>query len=457
MYIEQIYTACLSQASYYIESDGIAAIVDPMRDIEGYIRLAEKRNARIKYVLNTHFHADFVSGHLELARATGAVIVFGPGARPEYKAVILEDKENLCFGKVKIAILHTPGHTIESVCYLLFDEKNQASVLFSGDTLFIGDVGRPDLLSGNLSKTELAAMLYDSISKKIKILPDNVLVYPGHGAGSACGKNLGKERWSTIGEQKKNNYAMGNLSKEEFIAFVCEGQPDIPGYFFRDAALNKKGYSDLDTILERSLKALSKDEMAVKIKEGVMIIDTRPSTVFGEEFLKGSVNIGLEGQFATWFGTLIDFDKPVVVVSEKGKEREVIIRLARIGYEKVAGYYHADFSDLGTDSIGTINIDDALVELSNVSKTFLDVRNQQEVIHSKVRHSIYIPLEKFGSELSSLRKDQLYLVYCAGGYRSMIAASIMKKNGFGSVYNIKGGINKINETMPIIIEQGILA
>jgi hydroxyacylglutathione hydrolase len=452
MYIEQIYTGCLSQASYYIESNGEAAIVDPMRDIDIYLELAKKRNSEIKYVLNTHFHADFVSGHLDLSRATGAIIIYGPGADPDYKVQIIEDYKTFRLGNIKIQLLHTPGHTIESSCYLLYDEDDQATTLFSGDTLFIGDVGRPDLLSGNLSKEELAAKLFNSLQVKIKSLPGSVIVYPGHGAGSACGKNIGKERWSTIADQKKHNYALKDISQEEFIKIVCSDQPLIPAHFFKDATINKVGYTNLEIVIERSLKALSKNEIEKAIANDTIIIDTRSASLFGEEFIKGAINIGLDGQFASWFGTLIDFEKPVVIIADKDKEKEVIIRLARIGYEKVIGYFENDLSDLKTDSVGTINIDDMLIEFANTSFKYLDVRKKSEVEKSKVRHSLNIPLEELYSKIPSLNKDEIYMVYCVSGYRSMIAASILKKHGFQSVYSIKGGINGINDLMPLLVE-----
>ena len=453
MYIEQIYTNCLAQASYYIESDGLVAIVDPMRDIEMYLELAKRRNAKIKYVLNTHFHADFVSGHLDLATKTDAIVVFGPNALPKYRAFIAEDNECISLGKIKIQVLHTPGHTIESSCFLAIDENNIPQAIFSGDTLFIGDVGRPDLMSGNLSKEVLGSMLYDSLNQKIKTLPDSVIVYPGHGAGSACGKNLSKETKSTIGEQKKYNYALGNMSKGQFIEMVTSDQPPVPAYFFKDAQINISGYDNLDSVYSKSLIPLSIEETKNQIANGAMVLDTRSSLKFAKKIIKGSVNIDLDGQFAVWAGTLIDIDQPLIIVAEKGREKEVITRLARIGFENVRGYLKDDISQWSgeVDSIEVVNISEVDFELVNPCSFLLDVRKLDEVAKEKMKKSYHIPLHELKNRLNELDNTKTIFVYCVSGYRSMIASSILKRNGFKNVLNIAGGINQVKNEHPELL------
>lgn len=456
MYIEQIYTNCLAQASYYIESDGEAAVIDPMRDIDQYVALAEKRKAKIKYIFLTHFHADFVSGHLDLAKKTEATIVLGPNAKPQYPAFIADNKYHFYIGKTKIKILHTPGHTVESSCFLVFNENKEPYALFSGDTLFIGDVGRPDLLSGNLSQEELASMLYDSINEKIRPLPDNVIIYPGHGAGSACGKNLSKETSSTLGEQKKNNYALSDITKAEFISLVTTEQPNAPAYFFKDASINIKGYNTLDSIIEKSLRPLTIPEVKKQMEEGTVILDTR-LLVNCEEFIKDSIIIGLEGQFAVWCGTLLDFEKKIILVTDPGKEREVIVRLSRVGFEKVAGYLNASIQDWmicgeNVDIINTIDVCPVKEKLFDGSFILLDVRNRTEAAKEKINGSIHIPLDELPSKMDTLPKNKKYLVYCAGGYRSVIAISLLKRNGFENLVNASGGINKIKNTCVELIE-----
>jgi hydroxyacylglutathione hydrolase len=456
MYIEQIYTNCLAQASYYIESNGEAAIIDPMRDIEIYLSLAKSRNAKIRYVFLSHFHADFVAGHLDLAAKTNALIILGPQALPQFPAFIAEDKYHFPLGNLKIKILHTPGHTIESSCFLLLNEDGKPHALFTGDTLFIGDVGRPDLLSGNLSKEELATMLFYSINEKIRPLPDDVIIYPGHGAGSACGKNLGKERWSTLGEQKKSNYALSGISREEFIFLVTSEQPNAPAYFFKDAAINSNGYDSLDQILDKSLNAMTTDEVKKEMANGALILDTR-SSAGTKTFIKGSVLIGLDGQFAVWCGTLIDFDQELILVTEPGKEKETIIRLARIGFENVKGFLHAsieEWSKNGGETDQIISVDDCN-ELKNIvsdkSYILLDVRKRAEV-NEKIPHSVLIPLDELNAQLPSLSRKDKYLVYCVGGYRSVMAVSLLKRQGFENLINVSGGINKVKNTCTELIE-----
>jgi hydroxyacylglutathione hydrolase len=453
MYIEQIYTNCLAQASYYIESEGLVAIVDPMRDIDIYMDIAKKRNAKIKYILNSHFHADFVSGHLDLASKTDAIIVFGPNAAPKYSAFIAKDAELIQLGKIKIQVLHTPGHTIESSCFLAIDEQDLPYALFSGDTLFIGDVGRPDLMSGNLSKETLGAMLFDSLENKIKKLSDSVIVYPGHGAGSACGKNLGKETMSTIGEQKKFNYALGNISKDEFVRIVTSDQPPVPAYFFKDAQININGYQNLDSVYEKCLKALSSEDIENELANGAMVLDTRSSDEFSSCCIAGAVNIGLDGQFAIWVGTLISIEQPLVIVADKGREKEVITRLARIGFENVKGYV----ADMGawkgkTDTISSVGFESLDLKLANATVTILDVRRSSEVETAKIKESVHISLHELNQKMIELDKNKTIVVYCVSGYRSMIACSILKRNGFENVLNVTGGINLVKEKHPELIE-----
>ena len=455
MIIQQIYTKCLAQASYYIESEGLAVIVDPIRDIDCYLEIASERKAKIIYVFITHFHADFVSGHLELARKTGCIIVFGPSAKPNYPALVTKDRQCLSVGKCEIKVLHTPGHTIESTCFLLYDENKKPHAVFTGDTLFVGDTGRPDLLSGNLNAKELASMLYDSIQIKIKSLPDEVIVYPGHGAGSACGKNLGKETQSTIGEQKRTNYAL-KLSKEEFIAIVTTDQPLAPAYFFKDAQINMNGYESLDNILQRSLKDLSAKNFKTEMDAGAIVVDTRAAIVFGQKFVKGAINIGLDGQYAIWAGSLIDFNHPLVLIANEGDEKESLVRLARIGYENIRGYLKGgidawEIANGETDSIKSATINE--LKSSSVSHLYnlLDVRKKSEVEKERLTGSFYIPLEELNNRMEELDKSKRYAIYCAGGYRSMIAASLLKKNGFEHILNIEGGINQVKNTSPELI------
>lgn len=456
MVIQQFYTKCLAQASYYIESEGIAVIVDPIRDIDCYLALAEERKAKIKYALITHFHADFVSGHLELAKKTGAIIVFGSKAKPQYSALVAEDRECLYIGNCKIEVLHTPGHTIESACFLLYDENKKPHAIFTGDTLFVGDTGRPDLMSGNLDAKELAGMLYNSLQTKIKTLPDDVIVYPGHGAGSACGKNLGKETWSTIGEQKRMNYAL-NLSKQDFITAVTTDQPLAPAYFFKDAEINVKGYDSLDEVLKRGNKPLSVEEFKNEIKAGAIVVDTRTALIFGPYFIKGSINIGLDGQFAIWAGTLIDFNNPMILVTHSEDEKESIIRLARIGYDNIKGYLDKGIvswisAKEETDTIKTVLLSELKSMVVGHLYELLDVRKKSEYEKERIPGAIHIPLEELNKRVSELDRDKRYAVYCAGGYRSMIAASILKRNGVEHVLNIEGGINKVKTTTPELVE-----
>jgi len=454
MYIKQIYTNCLAQASYYIESEGEAMIIDPMREPGPYIELAGKRNAKIKYVFESHFHADFVSGHLDIARLTDAVIVYGPNAKPNYKAFIAQDRERIKLGKIELEVLHTPGHTIESSCILLWDQERKPRCIFTGDTLFIGDVGRPDLMSGNLSKEELAGMLYKSLNEKIKTLPDSVIVYPGQVAGSAFGQNLGKETVSSIGEQKKTNYALQNLTKEEFVKAVTKDLPTPPPYFFKDAKINISGYDSYETIINREKKALNVKEVKKHIKEGAIIIDTRTPQEFEDGFIPGSVSIGLNGDYAIWVGSLIDFSSPLILVTEEGKELESIVRIARVGYENVIGYLKGGITDwilAGEQTEKIISVEaKAINKLSDA--IILDVRKPSERESCFIKNSVFITLSELPHKLNLLDKYNTYAVYCAGGYRSVIAASLLKRHGIKKVYNILGGISNVINAAPEFVE-----
>jgi len=453
MYIEQLYTSCLAEAAYYVESDGIAAIIDPLRETEPYIALAKKRNATIKYVFETHFHADFVSGHIDLARKTGATIVYGPTAQTGYETHIAKHEETFGIGKVKIKVLHTPGHTLESSCYLLIDENGKDHAVFTGDTLFVGDVGRPDLaIKSDLTIEDLAGMMYDSLNNNLKPLADDVIVYPAHGAGSSCGKNIGKETFSTIGQQKKLNYAMQPMDKKAFVKAVTEGLTDAPQYFALDAQLNKQGYSSIDDVLNKNTKALSVAEVEQEMKNGSVVLDVRIPDEFEKGFIPGSVNIGLNGQYAPWVGALLNANIPLVLVAEEGKEAEAVLRLARVGYENVRGYLKDGIkawqaAGKNSDTVHSISANDLAARInSNPELHVLDVRKPGEVESGMIAGAQHICLSRLQKELHTLDQSKHYFVHCAGGYRSMMAASIMKQNGFDHVTNIYGGMNKIKET-----------
>lgn len=458
MYIEQLYTGCLAQAAYYLESDGEAAIIDPLREPQPYLELAKMRRARIKYVFETHFHADFVSGHIEIARLTGASIVFGPRAKPAYPAVIALDGERFQLGKITIEVLHTPGHTIESSCFLVRDEEGRIHCIFTGDTLFVGDVGRPDLLSGNLSKEELASLLFDSLNDKIKTLPNEVIVYPGHGAGSACGKNIGKESSSTIGIQKKLNYALADMNRDEFTRAVTSNLPHPPAYFFKDAAINSMGYGNYDDAFTKAHKKLSVTELQNKIKQGALLIDTRETEEFGKAFIPGSWNVGLSGDFAVWIGTLVPFDSNIVLLTAPGKEAETIRRLLRVGYENIEGYLSGGIetwksNSLKTEEIKTLKPTEAERLIESDQFILVDVRRPAEAAKCRVKQSVLLPLAELPAAVKKLDANRKYLVYCAGGYRSMIAVAMLKAAGIREVYNVEGGINKIRFEKPLLIEE----
>ncbi|WP_127128284.1 MBL fold metallo-hydrolase [Pseudoflavitalea rhizosphaerae] len=467
MFIKQLYTGCLSEAAYYVESEGQAAIIDPLRDIDSYLQLATERNATIKYIFETHFHADFVSGHLDLQKATGAPIVYGPNTETGFPIHLAKDGETFQLGKLSIQVLHTPGHTLESTCYLLKDEAGKEHAIFTGDTLFVGDVGRPDLSSGNMSKEDLASLLYDSLQNRIATLPDDVIVYPAHGAGSSCGKNLGPETHSTIGEQKKSNYALQPQSREEFIRAVTDGLALPPQYFPINARINKEGYDSLDNILENGLKPLSIPAFKeFQSNEDVIVLDTRKASVFTAGFVPNSISVGLEGRFAEWAGSLLPFDKTIVLVTEAGKERETVVRLARVGFSKMEGYLEGGFeawqqAGEEVDMIIDVEADELAMDLPfDQNLVVVDVRRETEFADGHIQGAQNIPLAEMTDpgNLATLEEHQNLYVHCAGGYRSVIAASIMKRQGIHNLRNILGGWGTISkqEGIEIVKEKSVL-
>lgn len=455
MKIEQIYTGCLAQGAYYIASNGEAAIVDPLREVQPYIKRAAKEGVRIKYVLETHFHADFVSGHLDLAKETGAKIVYGPTAKPAFDAHIAEDGEILKLGNVSIEVIHTPGHTMESTCYLLRDENNKEVAIFTGDTLFIGDVGRPDLAQKvvkELTQEKLAGHLYDSLHHKILPLPDDIIVYPAHGAGSACGKNMSKETTDTLGNQKKTNYALQPMSKEEFIQKVLDGLTPPPVYFPENVKMNIGGYESIAQVLDRGLQALTPEEFEkVANESSALILDTRSAAEFSNGFIPNSINIGIDGNFAPWVGALIpDIRQPILLVAAPGREEEVVTRLARVGYDQTVGYLKGGFESWAKegkeiDRIQSISADQ-LAELAPQMDEILDVRKTSEYTSEHIVGVENLPLDYINDEIGKLDKDKTYYVHCAGGYRSMIFASILKARGYEKIIDVKGGFKAIKES-----------
>ena len=454
MYIQQIYTACLAEASYYIESNGEAIVIDPIRDTDPYIVLANERNAKITYIFETHFHADFVSGHIELSRLTEAKIIFGPNARTLYSIISATDGQIFQVGDLQIKALHTPGHTPESTCYLLLSNEGREEAIFTGDTLFIGEVGRPDLaVSKDISKEELASSLYDSLHNVLLKLPDHVKVYPAHGAGSACGKNISSETESTIGLQKQYNYALQQMTKNEFIKTVLDGMSNPPKYFSHDVSLNQNGYDSASNIIINSLNFLSISEIEKERIKGATILDVRMPQDFENFFIPNSINIGKTGMFAPWVGTLIHPVKPIVIICYVGEEKEVISRLTRIGYHNVIGYAHLETDTLQSeklDRIVSIYSNDITINNSRLTK-FLDVRRIDEFERGHVSNAIHIPLDDLQIRLKELNQNTHYLIYCAGGYRSMIAASLCKLEGYNNIKNIYGGFNSIIQSNSVSI------
>ena len=455
MNIEQIYTGCLAQGAYYIESAGEAVVIDPLRETQPYMERAQESGATIKYVLETHFHADFVSGHVDLAKKTGATIVFGPNANPSYEAHIATDGEVLKVGKVTITVLHTPGHTMESTTYLLKDENGKPHAIFSGDTLFIGDVGRPDLAQkmGSLTQEDLAGFLYDSLHNKIMTLPDDVLVYPAHGAGSACGKNMSKETWDTLGNQKKTNYALKAESKEQFIKEVTDGLLPPPAYFPQNVAMNKGVIESVDSVKERGLRALTPEQFELVAEtEGALVLDTRNAEDFKDGFIPRSINIGIKGDFAPWVGSMIpDVKHALLLVTDEGMEDEVVTRLARVGYDNVFGYLKGGIAawkatDKDVDTIERIDAEEFAKRFTADKLRVVDVRKDGEYEAEHVDGAWHASLQFINQNLAAFSKEETNYIHCAGGYRSMIAASLLKARGYHNLVEVRGGFDAIKKT-----------
>ncbi len=454
MKVEQIYTGCIAHAAYYLENNGEAAIFDPLREVQPYIDRAKKDNAKIKYVFETHFHADFVSGHLDLMKNAGSEIVFGPTAKPAYKATTAEDGQIFKVGNYSVKVIHTPGHTMESTTYLLIDENGKEHGIISGDTLFIGDVGRPDLAQhviADLTEEKLAGHLYDSLRNKIMPLSDDLIVYPNHGAGSACGKNMSKETTDTLGNQKKVNYALNpKLTKEEFIKEILTGLVPPPGYFPQNVLMNIKGYESIDNVMQKGSRALSVVEFEVAANETqALIIDTRKPQDFNKGFIPNSVNIGIDGSFATWVGTLIPSVKQeILIVADAGREEEVITRLARVGYDHALGFLKGGFdawksANKDIDQIHSVSAE----ELAEISKkeqvNIIDARKASEYSSEHVVDAMNAPLDFINDSMTKIDKDKKYYVHCASGYRSMVFISILKARGYNNLIDVTGGFNAL--------------
>lgn len=456
MKIEQIYTGCLSQGAYYIESNGEAAIIDPLREVAPYIEKAEKNNATIKYIFETHFHADFVSGHVTLAKETGATIVYGPQAKTGFDALIAKDQQEFKIGAISLTVLHTPGHTMESTTYLLRDANNKDIAIFSGDTLFLGDVGRPDLAqkAANLTQEDLAGILYESLRKKIMPLADDVLVYPAHGAGSACGKNLSKETVGTLGEQKKTNYALrADITKEDFIKEVTDGLLPPPQYFPLNVKMNKEGYEDIQTVLESGTKPLSPEAFEVAANEtGAIILDVRHQDDFAKGHIPQSIFIGIDGGFAPWVGAMVgNVAQPILLVTPEGREEETVTRLARVGFDNTLGFLKGGIeawknTDKQVDFVEGIDADGLkeLIEKSEIE--IFDVRKPGEYLSEHITEAHSTPLDFINDHMSEFPSNNPFYIHCAGGYRSMIAASVLKSRGIHNLIDVKGGFGKIKES-----------
>lgn len=468
MYIQQLYTGCLSEAAYYLESEGEVAIVDPLRDIEVYLQMAQERNAKIKYIFETHFHADFVSGHLDLAKATGATIVYGPQTKAGFTVHVAKDGEQFSIGKLKMEVLHTPGHTLESTCFLLKDESGKDYAVFTGDTLFVGDVGRPDLAQkgAELTMQDLAGMMFESIQQKLMPLADDVIVYPAHGAGSSCGKNLGPNTFSTIGEQKQTNYALQQSSKDEFVKAVTEGLTAPPQYFPINARINKEGYESLDHVLDKGMTALDIPAFKRITKDPeVIILDTRKATEFTHGFVPNSISIGLEGRFAEWAGSLLPFDKKMVLVTDAGKEKETIVRLARVGFDKIEGFLQGGFEGWKNagepiDMIIDVQADELLMDIPfDDNLVIIDVRKETEFADGHIKDAVNIPLDTLTDpgSMANIEEQHNVYVHCAGGYRSVIAASMLKRQGIHNLRNVLGGWNEIKKLDKFDIKKNVAA
>ena len=455
MKIEQIYTGCLAQGAYYIESEGEAAIIDPLRETAPYLKKAAADQAQIKYVFETHFHADFVSGHLTLSKQTGAPIIFGPNAQPDFDVLVATDGQEFELGKVKIKVLHTPGHTLESTTYLLIDENGNNHAIFSGDTLFLGDVGRPDLAQkGSITQEDLAGMLYDSLREKIMPLEDSVVVYPAHGAGSACGKNMMKETVDSLGNQKLMNYALrADMTKAEFVAEVTEGLLPPPAYFPLNVKMNKSGYEDIDAVLTRGSQALDPETFeAIANQHGALILDVRHQDDFVQGHIPQSIFIGIDGGFAPWVGALIqDVNQPLLLVCPDGREEETITRLARVGFDQSLGYLKGGFAAWKTagkdfDTMSSVDVSRFEHDMNQSPSLVFDVRKESEFLSERLKNAHNSPLDFINDHLSNFPTEDVFYIHCAGGYRSVIAGSIMKKRGIHNFVNVEGGFAAIKKT-----------
>ncbi len=452
MKIEQIYTGCLAQGAYYIVSEGEAAIVDPLRETSPYLNRLNRDGVKLNYIFETHFHADFVSGHVDLARETGASIVYGPGADPRFECIRAADSQEFYVGKLCIKVLHTPGHTLESTTYLLRDENGKDHCIFSGDTLFLGDVGRPDLAqkSAHMTQEELAGMLYESLMAKIMPLADDVIVYPAHGAGSACGKNMSKETEDTLGNQKKTNYALNQPDKAAFIKAVTEGLLPPPAYFGYNVAMNKQGYQSFESVLKKGMEELDADTFAsMRTDPNILVLDTRSPAIFCKSHIPGSVNIGLDGDFAPWVGALItDVRQPILLVAEPGREEESVTRLSRVGFDQVLGHLKGGFEAWGASGKETARIDRISAEefskrLEKENSPVIDVRRESEYAKGHVTDARNLPLSEINNWTEQIDTQQHFFLHCAGGYRSMIAASILRARGIADFSEVEGGYNAI--------------
>lgn len=457
MKVEQIYTGCLAHAAYYIESNGVAAVFDPLREVQPYLDRAKKDNAQIKYVFETHFHADFVSGHLDLQKKAGSKIVFGPGAKPAYDAITAEDGQIFEVGAYKVKVIHTPGHTMESTTYLLIDEHGKEHGIITGDTLFIGDVGRPDLAQhvvSELTEEKLAGHLYESLRNKIMPLSDDLIVYPNHGAGSACGKMMSKETTDTLGHQKEVNYALrADMTKEEFITELLTGLTTPPGYFPKNVLMNIKGYESLDNIMDRATTPYSPEAFeAVANETGALVLDTRNAEDFSKGFIPNSINIGLEGSFAQWVGEMIpDIKQEILLVTYEGKEEEAITRLSRVGYDNTVGFLNGGFEawkDSGKEFeiANRISAEELEMAMKDEKPLIIDVRKKSEYDSEHLLGAINIPLNEINQHLAEFPKESTFVLHCAGGYRSMIAASILKQRGWQDFADVKGGFEALSKT-----------
>lgn len=457
MKVQQIYTGCLAHAAYYLESNGEAAIFDPLREVQPYIDRAEKDNAKIKYVFETHFHADFVSGHLDLAKKTGAEIVYGPTAKPGFDAIVAEDGQDFKVGHYTVKVIHTPGHTMESTCYLLIDETGHEHGIITGDTLFIGDVGRPDLAQhviSDLTEEKLASHLFDSLRNKIMPLADHLIVYPNHGAGSACGKKMSKETTDTLGNQKATNYALrADMTKEEFIKELLTGLTTPPGYFPKNVLMNIKGYDSFDEVRERGLQALSPEGFEAAANEtGALMLDTRAPEVFAQGFIPNSINIGLDGNFAMWVGELIpDIKQEILIIAEPGREEEAVTRLARVGYDFSIGFLKGGFeawkvAGKEVDTVNRISPEELASKVKSQDVLVFDVRKKSEFDSEHLLIAHNTPLNQLNDHLAEFPKDKSFVLHCAGGYRSMIAASMLKQRGWDNFVDVVGGFTELAKT-----------